>query len=472
VTALSIAVLNGAAAGAGIIYAREFGRGSRTDGLLLAFNVYLVLVLTANALRVVVLPELTRAAAQRRLAEELGGYVAALAAIAACALALAVVVAVLLGTLVSGETARLFARALPWFVLAGGLQLLAALAVSALAALDNYRVAALGFSLGGLGGLGLFGLLVAAGAGQLGLAWGLVANAAIALTVPTVALLARGLRPRLGQLELRRRLSTLARGAALPISLQALYAIAGPFALRLGAGEATTFTYAYAFAAFLVAVSATSLSFISSAPLTRRGMTGDDAARHVVATSWLSLSALAAAVGIFALVGGRIVGAVLGGAYGGHVGRELGQAVVYLGPWMLVSVALTVTFPLLFVLERPAVLVPLAVALPPLQALVTWGLSDWLGLRGIALSLGLTTLVALAVLMVGLSPRTLMLAAAGLARQAAVLVGLAALSFGVVAAIVGGAPAAAIGLAVYLVLLPLAWPLGLREAWAYVRALH
>jgi hypothetical protein len=42
---------------------------------------------------------------------------------------------------------------------------------------------------------------------------------------------------------------------------------------------------------------------------------------------------------------------------------------------------------------------------------------------------------------------------------------------GVLGAVVGGIPAAAGGLAVYLTLLALALPLGLRDAWAYVRAL-
>src|SRR5262249_5316876 len=68
-----------------------------------------------------------------------------------------------------------------------------------------------------------------------------------------------------------------------------------------------------------------------------------------------------AAAGVFALVGGRVVGFVLGSAYSGHVGADLGHLVIYLSPWVVAAVAFWVTFPLLFVLETPRRLVPLAV---------------------------------------------------------------------------------------------------------------
>ena len=134
--------------------------------------------------------------------------------------------------------------------------------------------------------------------------------------------------------------------------------------------------------------------------------------------------------------------------------------------------ALTVTFPLIFVAERPTVLVPLAVALPLVQVPLAWGLEQPLGIDGLAVALALTTLLALGVLMAGLSGRTLALAAAGIGRLAVVLIAIAALSFGVLDALVGGIAAAALGTAVYVALLRLALPLGLRDAWAYIRALN
>ncbi len=465
-TALSTAVVNVAAAAAAILIAHRFGRTHRTDGFFNAYAIYLVLTLAASAFRVVVLPPLTRARVEGRLRGELTGFAAVLAVVSAPA----VVVAVAVGLAVSGgETADAFGSALPWFVAAGVLQLYAGLAASALAAHDDYRVAALAYALGAVAGVGFFAALISHGLQAL--MWGQLLNGAVSLGVPLLALLSRLDRGR-SALEVGRRLWALARGAAVPVALQALFVIANAFALRLGRGESTTFTYAFFLASFLVAVTASALSLVSSAPLTRRGLSAEAAAAHVVNTSWISLTVIAGAVGVFALVGHRIVAAVLGGAYSGHAGHELARLVVFLGPWMVASVALTLAFPLLFVAERPSVLLPLAIALPLLQVPLAWGLEQPLGLDGLALALALTTLIALGVLMGGLSRRTLVLAALGLGRLALVVAGVAALSFGVLAALVGGIPAAAGGLVLYAVLLALALPLGLRGAWTYVRALR
>src|SRR3954453_18510534 len=66
-TGLAQIVLACAAAGAGALLAHKFGRSAETDGFLAAYGVYLVLVLAAQAFRMVVVPDLTRAAAERRL---------------------------------------------------------------------------------------------------------------------------------------------------------------------------------------------------------------------------------------------------------------------------------------------------------------------------------------------------------------------------------------------------------------------
>src|SRR5581483_3734248 len=61
VTAVSTAVINAASAAAAIVLSHRFGRDARTDGLFVAYGVYLVLTLAASAFRVVTLPALTRA---------------------------------------------------------------------------------------------------------------------------------------------------------------------------------------------------------------------------------------------------------------------------------------------------------------------------------------------------------------------------------------------------------------------------
>src|SRR3954454_15586571 len=69
-TALAQVVLAFAAAGAGALLAHKFGRNADTDGFLGAYAVYLVLVLAAQSFRMVVVPDLTRAAAEHRLGGE------------------------------------------------------------------------------------------------------------------------------------------------------------------------------------------------------------------------------------------------------------------------------------------------------------------------------------------------------------------------------------------------------------------
>ncbi|MFL5955246.1 MAG: hypothetical protein ACJ76I_14180 [Gaiellaceae bacterium] len=470
VTAAAIVALNGAAAVSAILFAHHFGRTPQTDGVSLALNVYLVLVLAAGALRVVVLPDLTRAVAEGGWERVAGGYAAALGIATAVLLALALAAAVLVGAFASGGTAHAFAISIPLFALAGCLQLFAGLAASVLAAFGDYSTPAYGFMAAGVAGLAVF--VATLSIGPAALALGLTVNAAIAAVVPVAAALRRRVARVGGDLALRARFAQLAQGAALPLALQSLYAIAAPLALRHGHGAATTFLYAYTFAAFLVAVTATSLALVSTASLTRRGVTPEEAARHVVATSWVSLAVIAAAAGIFSLVGGRIVSALLGGSYSGEVGRQLGHVVVAFAPWMLFSTALTVAFPLLFVLEKPRVLVPLAVALPLVQIPVAYVLGRLFGLEGLAVSLAVTTAAALVVLMNALSRDALVEVAAGLARVAATVVAIALLAFLLPSLVFGGTGAAVVGIVAYGVLLALARRLGLAQAWAYARALH
>jgi hypothetical protein len=94
------------------------------------------------------------------------------------------------------------------------------------------------------------------------------------------------------------------------------------------------------------------------------------------------------------------------------------------------------------------------------------------GLEGLALALGLTTLGVLGALLFALSRRALVAAVVSLVRVALSVGALAVLSFGALAILTSDALAAAGGLVVYVVLLALVRPRGLREAWGYMRELH
>jgi hypothetical protein len=476
-TGLAQVVLAFSAAGAGALLAHKFGRNADTDGFLSAYGVYLVLVLAAQAFRMVVVPDLTRAAAEGRLGGESRGYALAFLSLAVPVSVLVFVFSNPLGEVLTGtlppRAADIAASAIVVLVPAAFVQLLAALAASALAALDSYGTAAAGFALGGIGGLAVFALL-ADGQGIVALAWGLAVNAAIALTIPVFVLWRKGA---LGggwpdRLRIGPRLWHLAEGAAIPLALQGCYLLVLRFAAQLGVGSLTSFSYAYLAASTLVGATAFSLGLISSAPLTRRGIDAVAAGRHVVHAAWVSLTLVGAAAGVFALVGGRIVGVVLGSAYSGDVGRELGHLVVYLALWMLAWVGFAVTFPLVFVAEKRWTLVPLAVLGFVLCIPIGLGLRALWGLPGLAVALGISTFVIAAGLMATLSPQTLVIAAQGLARLALAVGGATALAFGALSLALSPVPAALLGVLVYGLIIMALRPLGLNDAWSYVRGLH
>ena len=466
-----------AAAGAGALLAHKFGRNAETDGFLSAYAVYLVLVFAAQAFRMVVVPDLTRAAAAGRLGSESRSYALAY-------LCLAIPVSVLvglfshpIGDVLTGHlpprASHIAARALIVLVPAAFGQLLAALAASALAALDSYGTAALGFASGGIVGLIVFAAL-ANSQGIVALAWGLAANAVVSIAIPTIALARRhALRgPRPARLEVGPRLWHLVQGAAVPVALQGCYLLALRFAGRLGVGSVTSFSYAYLAAVTLVGATAFSLGLISSAPLTRRGIDPDAAARHVVHAAWVSLSIVGLAAGVFAIVGGRIVGFVLGHAYSGNVGQQLGHLVVYLSPWMLGWVGFAVTFPLVFVAEKRWTLVPLAALGFGICIPLGLGLRALWGLPGIAIAIGISTLVIFFGLLATVSPRSLAVAVVGLGRLTLAIGAAAALAFGTLAVALPPVPAAVLGAFVYALIIVALRSLGLSDAWTYVRGLH
>src|SRR6202162_5480625 len=91
------------AAGAGALLAHKFGRTAETDGFLAAYGVYLVLVLAAQTFRMVVVPDLTRAAAEGRLGGESRAYALAFLALAVPVFVLVAVFSGPLGDLITGS---------------------------------------------------------------------------------------------------------------------------------------------------------------------------------------------------------------------------------------------------------------------------------------------------------------------------------------------------------------------------------
>jgi hypothetical protein len=478
-TAASILVVVGVAAAVGVVIAREFGRTAETDGLLSAYGIFIVISIAASATRVALLPQLARAQREGRLAGEIAGYAIALAAIALPLVLVAELFAEPLAELLTGADSVVAkdaaADSLRWMVPAGIAHLFAALAAGGLAALDDYGTAALGYAAGSAGGLALI-LVRVEPDGIIAIAWGMTLNGTIALIVPTVGLALRAARTNMptravrpSGVPIRARFGVFAVGTALPLALQLLYVVCLPFAGRQGTGAATSFVYAYLAASALVGVTAGSLGLVTSVPLARSELSAVQAARHVVATSWLSLAIVGSAVGVLALAGSDLVEAILGEVYGGDVGSELGRLILAMSPWMIASIAVSVTFPLAFVAGRTRGLPLIAVAALALQVPAAWAAGELLQLEGLALALALTTFLVLAALLLELE--ALANSARGLLVAAAVVVAVSAAAFVPPALVFGPVGSAVVGVALYVVGLAALRPRGLRSAWSYLRAL-
>jgi hypothetical protein len=467
------------AAVAGIVIAREFGRTDETDGLFAAYGVFIVVVLAAQAIRIAVIPALTLARVEQRLAGETAAIAVAIAVFALPLVLFGVLAAETLAAMLTGDGSRVArdtaAEALRWMLPAAGLHLFAGLAASGLAALDDYATAALGYATGSAAGLALI-LTEVESQGVVVIAWAMTLNAAVVLLVLLARVVWLALATRMpiaaikpGGVRLRDRLRIFAAATALPLALQLFYVVCLPFAGRLGEGAVTSFGYAYLGAASFVTMTAFSLGLVTSAPLARGGLDAARAARHVVASSWLALAFIGGATGLFALAGADIVELLLGGAYGDEVGSEIATLVVLLAPWTIASVGVNIAFPLTFVADVSRLLPGIAAVLLSTHVGLAWFGSELLGLAGLAAALAVSTGLVLCSLLHVLG--ALSEAAIGIARAAVAVTLLAAAAFVPVGLALSSVSAALVGIAVYALLLGLVRPRSLRASWDYLRAL-
>ena len=265
-TAGSFLIVSAIAAGIGVVIAREFGRSAETDGLLAAYGLFVVIVIASQAIRVAVLPELALARDEGRLGGELAGFAVALVVIAIPLLVVAAFGSSLVARLLTGDGSDVAhdtaAEVLRWVIPAGVAHLFAAIAASGLAALDDYRTAALAYALGSATGFALI-LVRVEPDGIVAVAWGSMLNGVVTLAIVLAGLLLHAARLEVPRGAVRpsgppvqRRLGAFAVGAALPLALQLLYVVCLPFAARLEEGAATSFVYAYLAASSLVTVTA------------------------------------------------------------------------------------------------------------------------------------------------------------------------------------------------------------------------
>ena len=369
---------------------------------------------------------------------------------------------------------RAAASVSPWMVGAAVGQFYAGLTASALAAMDEYVVSAVAYGSGSVAGLVLI-LWRVDSDGIAAIGWGMALNAGIAVVIQTAWLASRASKesmPAGGMLPAgahHRRLGEVARGVCFPLALQGAYVICLAFAAREGVGAATSFGYAFLIGSALVAVTAGSLGLVTSVPVTRAGLDPVGVARHVDSSSWLALVGVTVATGVFAVAGGRVVQSVLGSGYQAHVGTELGRLVVALAPWMVASVGVSVAFPLVFIQARDARLPAYALALVALHVPFAFAGQAIAGLYGLAVALALTTGLGLTAILADLhAARATLVGLAGAATAVGIL-GVAA--FVPTSLLLPTAPAAAGGALVFVGLVALVRPVGLRRSWSYLRSL-
>jgi hypothetical protein len=301
-------------------------------------------------------------------------------------------------------------------------------------------------------------------------------NGAIAVTVPALALALRARRAEMpaeavrpGGLSFGSRMRELGAAVALPLALQAIYLICLPLAGREGTGAVTSFGYAYLIASAIVAVTASSLGLVTSVPLTRVGLDPARTARHLVSSSWLALVVVGAAAGIFAIAGSQILHALLGADYGSSVGSELGRLVLLLSLWSVVSIGVSVTFPVVFVAQREGQLPLLALVAVVVQVPLAFAGQVLAGLDGLALSLAATTALVLAGMLRHL--HALRSTARGLLGAAGIIACLTLAAFAPPRVVLEPGGACVTGLVLYGVLLVAVRPRGLSAAWHYLRSL-
>ena len=474
-TALSIAVVTGLSAAVGVVIARKVGRGVETDGFFAAYGVFLVLILAASAVRAAVLPRLALARRDGVFGSLFGAYALAISIVACPALLLALFandwVAGELAAGLPGSAQQIAAEALVFLIPGAVAHLFAALCASGLAAHDSYATAAAGYAAGSILGLALI-LWRIDEDGIIACAWGTLLNGTVTLTIPLAALLFRAEWGRRAPRLVFSRLAELARATSLAVALQALFVVCLRFASELGTGAVTSFTYAYFVSAALVSVTASSLGIVSSVPLARIELSPARVARHVVSMSLVSFAAVALAAGVFALVGDQLVHAALGPAYEGDAGTEIGRLIVLLAPWMAASIGVTITFPMIFVARRERRLPILAGAVVLVHVVLTKFAVDAFELAGAALGLTLSTALVLVCLLLLLSPEVLQSGVRGLLFGAAVIGGLAFFAFGAATALLPAELAAIAGGVAFCAMLVAARPLGLRQAWVYLRTLE
>jgi hypothetical protein len=343
-----------------LLYLSSFGAGPRTDGFFAAFALYASFGVFSQSIRITSAPMLVG----RRPLLSRRGFAATLLVIAIpvaiATIPLAVPLAGLIAPGVAANGRAVTESALPPLGLAMILQLWAAGGATVLAVRDRFDRVALAYIAGAAASLAVY-LAVAGVAGELALAWSMLAMALV-----TSALMLDGVRSsradaseapkvrRAGARELALSVWLVLSRNAVYLAFNGLYVITLAFAGGYDAGDATVLSYVYLFASYLVAATGFALGMSRIADM-RRGVLSDW--QEVIADTvpaGFRYAMLLVAPALAAMVAGGAValGELFPSSFDSAQVTQLQVFAALLSAWTVAALLVNLLLPALFALGR------------------------------------------------------------------------------------------------------------------------
>jgi hypothetical protein len=359
------------------LYLHSYGVGGRTDGFFVAFALYTVCGVFSQSLRVTSAPLLVGGSRQLSVREFAAALVLIAVPVAVATMPLAHPLSQLMAPGLSDSDRSITQSALP--ILGGAmiLQLFAAGAATVLAVRDRFNRVAIAYIVGSVAGLGCY-LAVSGRAGELSMGW-----SALAMTAVTCALMVAGLRGGHSQAgapsrplrpgRLVTETASILGRTAIYLAFNGLYLITLAFTSGFEPGEATVLSYAYMFAAYLVAGTAFALGMSRIADMRRGALAEWRAVLADTVPHGFRYSMLLVAPAMAALVtaGAPLVGEVFSASLTPHDVDMLRLFGALLGGWTVAALLANLLLPAMFALGRARLVNALALPLVALHAAAT-----------------------------------------------------------------------------------------------------
>lgn len=263
-TAASVAILAAASGIQALLFLKSFGTTARTDGVLAAYSLYVLIVVFAQGIRI------SGAAALASPRPRMAGsdFAWAAAVLGLLLVAIAVGLDAQLATVVAGGAGDIpvasAQEAMPILGAGAALQLATLTLATLLAAAGRFHLVAVAVAVGGAAGLGLF-LILLGPVGELALAWATLGAGLTSSAIMLFAAPPRIVAPRMGRAL--RAAALVARENLVPLFSTAVYVIAVAVAARVvdQPGELTLFSLAFLASSYLCGVASTSVAIVDAA---------------------------------------------------------------------------------------------------------------------------------------------------------------------------------------------------------------